>query len=90
VKTSTARTVLATWVAISVLVGTTLAFLTLTNVPSEQLYESVIDGRDVGAAAMVFLKWSFLTFACGAPLTWAVMAWKTRAVTRRLRREPAK
>ena len=71
------------------LVGTTLAFLTWTNLPSEQLYESVSDDLDVGVAAVVFLKWSLLTFACGAPLTWAVVARQTRVVARRLRREPA-
>jgi hypothetical protein len=89
VKTPTARTILATWVAISVLVGTTLAFLIWTNLPSEQLYESVIDDRDVGAAAIAFFKWSLLTFVCGAPITWAVMARRTRVVARRLRHEPA-
>jgi hypothetical protein len=88
VRASTARTILATWVAISMLVGTTLALLTLTDLPSEQLYESVLDGRDVGAAAIVFLKWSLLTFVCGAPLTWAATAVRAHIVARGLRRQP--
>jgi hypothetical protein len=85
-KTFTLRTVLATWVAISVLVGATLSILTLTSVPSERLYDSIVDGDELGAAALVFFRWAALTFICGAPLGWALMELRTRFVAGRLRR----
>jgi hypothetical protein len=81
--------VVATWVAAAVLVGTTLAFLTLTTVPSEKLYDSIVDGGQLGDAAIVFVLWSLLTFACGAPLTWAVVVLRTRVIARRQRRDPS-
>ena len=85
VKTFTTRTILVTWTAVAVLVGATLFMLTLTSVPSERLYDSIVDGDELGAAALVFVRWSFLTFACGAPLTWAMMALRARFLAHRLR-----
>jgi hypothetical protein len=85
-KTFTARTVLATWVAIAVLVGATLSILTLTSVPSDRLYDSLVEGDELGAAAIVFVRWAALTFLCGAPLSWGLMELRTRFVAGRLRR----
>jgi hypothetical protein len=78
--------VLATWVAIAVLAGAMVAILRLTNVPGEQLYDSVVDGDAVAAAVVVFGGWSVVTFMCGASLTWAVLALRARVVALRLRR----
>jgi hypothetical protein len=88
-KTFTIRTVLATWVAIAVLVGATLSILTLTSVPSERLYDSIVDGDELGAAAIVFVRWAALTFLCGAPLSWALMELRARVVAGRWRRDSA-
>ena len=88
-KTFTTRAILATWMAVAVLVGATLFMLTLTSVPSERLYDSIVDGDELGAAVLVFVRWSVLTFACGAPLTWALMALRARFVAHRLRRHPS-
>ncbi|HTB57768.1 MAG TPA: hypothetical protein VLC06_07830 [Polyangia bacterium] len=88
-KTITTRTVLVTWVAIAVLVGATLSILTLTSVPSERLYDSIVDGDELGAAAIVFVRWATLTFLCGAPLSWALMELRARFVAGRLRRGSA-
>ncbi len=79
--------VVATWVAIAVLTGATVAMLKLTNVPGEQLYDSVIDGGGVEVAATIFVWWSVVTFACGASLTWAALALRARVVARRLQRD---
>ena len=86
-KTCTSRMILATWVAIAVLTGATIAMLRLTNVPGEQLYDSVIDGGEVQVAAIVFVWWFVVTFVCGASLTWAVLALRARVVARRLQRD---
>jgi hypothetical protein len=88
-KTFTTRTVLATWVAIAILVGATLSILTLTSVPSERLYDSIVDGDELGAAVIVFFRWAALTFMCGAPLSWALIELRTRFVAVRLRRHSA-
>jgi hypothetical protein len=87
VKTFTTRTILVTWMAAAALVGATLFMLTLTSVPTERLYDSIVDGDELGAAALVFVRWSFLTFVCGAPLTWALMALRARFLAHRLRRD---
>lgn len=86
-KTHTTRMVLATWVAASVLTGATVAMLRLTNVPSEQLYESIVDGSELGTAAIVFVWAAVVTFVCGGSLTWVVLALRARVVANRLRRD---
>lgn len=88
-KAFTTRTILATWVAIAVLVGATLSLLTLTSVPSERLYDSIVDGDELGAAAIVFVRWAVLTFIIGAPPSWALMELRARIVAGRLRRGSA-
>ena len=77
-KAVATSTIVVTWAAIAVLVGTMLAFLAMTSVGSDQLYDSIIDGDELGALIIVFVRWSFLTFVCGAPLTWVVVALTTR------------
>ena len=77
-KAVTAPMVFTAWIGISVLVGTTLSFLTMLSVPADKLYDLIINGNELGVLIIVFLRWSFLTFACGAPLTWAVVLLGTR------------
>jgi hypothetical protein len=85
-----ARLAFTIWLALSILVGTTLALLTLASGPSGQLDDSIIDGNGVCVAAIVCVRWSVLTFACGAALTWAVAALRTRVVAGRPRRHSRK
>jgi hypothetical protein len=86
VKASAGRTALATWTAVSLIVGVTLGFLRLTNVPSDR----VLDGDDIAVAAVVTVGWSLLTFVCGAPVVWATVAHRARVLARRARRYPAR
>ena len=86
-KDRVARTALATWVAISLLAGVTTGFLRLTNVPSDRLYDSTLDGNAMAVAAIASVGWSLLTFVCGTPLMWAVVALRTRGRSRKVGRE---
>ena len=78
--------VVATWVSMSVLVGAIVALLGATNLPESELQGSIVDGGE--APAIVFVRWFLLTFVCGAPLTWAVMALRARFVARRPQESP--
>jgi len=79
--------VLATVVAISVLTGATVAMLRLTNVPGEQLSDSVVADGALESAGITFVWCSVVIFVCGASLSWAVLALRARVVAHRLRRD---
>ena len=70
--------VLVTLVAISVLVGTTVAILTMIGFPSDQVSDFITDDTQLAAVALAFVRWSILTFVCGAPLAWVVVALRTQ------------
>ena len=85
-KSVTDPAIVATWVATSVLVGTTAAFLAVIAGPSDQLYDAIVDGNELATAAVVFVRWSFLTFVCVAPLAGAAVVLRTQF--RRARARP--
>lgn len=82
-------TILATWVTISVLAGVTAAFLVMTSVPSDQIYDSIVDGNELAAAAVAFVRWSFLTFVCVTPLAGAALVLRTQFRRARAMSRPA-
>ena len=85
VKEVKATVVHATVVAISVVVGATVAFLTMISVPSEKNLDLVIDGDEVGRLVSDFVCWSVLTFLCVAPLTWTGVMFRRWFVTHKRR-----